>query len=130
MKWYGNLYLGSGLEGKKEKLIKKLETNAGLHGVYLLTLAAAERDLFDVFSADVMLQPVMHSLCPMIVGLAKSKQDALDIAIDIINKTYEETGGFDVKQYLLSHVQQDVEAVVEYPMNRLKPRRRLFFEKK
>ena len=115
---------------KKEKLVKNLETNAGLPSVYLLTLASGERDLFDVFSADVMLQPVMHGLCPMIVGVTKDKQEALDIAIDIVKKTYLDTGGFDIKTYLFEQIAKDMEPVVEYPSYRLKPRRRLLFGKK
>lgn len=130
MKWYGNLYLGSGLEGKKENLIRKLESNAGLPGIYLVTLSANERDLFDVFAADVMLQPLMHGRCPLIIAMAKGKKAALDIALNLVKETYEKTGGFDVKTYLIQQIPPEKEAIVEYPMERFKPVKRRIFRKR
>lgn len=130
MKWYNRLYLGSGLEGKKEKLIRKLECNAGVPGLCLLTLASNGKDLFDIFSADYLLQPVLHGHCPMIVALTKSHEEAVEIAIQITMEAYEKTGTFDVKSYLLSCVPESEDPVTEYPMDRLRPRRRSLFGKK
>lgn len=130
MKWYGNLYLGSGLEGKKENLIRKLESNAGLPGIYLVTLSANERNLFDVFAADVMLQPLMHERCPLIIAMTKGKKAALDIALNLVKETYEKTGGFDVKTYLIQQIPPEKEAIVEYPMERFKPVKRRIFRKR
>ena len=130
MKWYNRLYLGSGLHGKKEKLIRKLECNAGLPGICLLTLASNGKDLFDIFSADYLLQPVLHGHCPVIVALTKSREEAVDIAVQIIMEAYDKTGSFDVQGYLFGCVPPSEEPVTEYPMDKLRVRRRSLFGKK
>lgn len=130
MIWYRKLYLGSGLLEKKEKLIRKIECNAGTVGLYVITLAANERDLLDIFSTDILLQPVMHGHCPMIVGLAKGYDAAVKLATDIVMEVYEHTGGFDVRSYLASRMDEGEEPAYHYPMEQLKPRRRIWFQKK
>lgn len=130
MKWYRKLYLGSGLEDKKDKLIKKLEGNAGVPGLYVITLASNGKDLFDIFSADMLLQPVLHGHCPTIVGLTKSWEEAVGIAEKIVVATWQQTHSFDVWGYLREAAGTDEDAVCEYPMDKLKRRRKGLFGKK
>ncbi len=129
MKWYRKLYLGRGLEGKKDKLIKKLECNAGAPGLYVVTLAANGKDLFDIFSADMLLIPVTHGHCPLIVGLAKRKKEAIEMTEEIIMSCWRETGKFDVWAYLKGQAEMDGEAIEEYPMDKLRRRGRGLFRK-
>lgn len=125
MKWYRDFYLGKGIRDK-EKLMKRIETNAGCPGVYLVTLAANSRDLFDVFSADLLMQNVLHGHCPMIVGAAKGKENAIEIATTIALDAHRQNGDFNVCRYLQEQAGEQ-EMAYEYPMERLKKRRRFGF---
>lgn len=123
MKWYRELYLGKGIRDR-DGFIRKIETNAGQPGVYLVTLAANNRDLFDVFSADLLFQPVLHGHCPLIVGAARGKDAAVEIATGIALDAYRKNGDFDVRRYLKERVSDGGAMVYEYPMEKLKKRKR------
>ena len=129
MKWYRNLYLGKGIRQPKEQLIKKVETCAGLPDLYLITLAANGRDLFDVFLADFLQQSVLHGHCPLIVGMARGRRAALKLATDIALDAYRANGNFDIPGFLAESVEAGEEMVYEYPMEKLKKKKRFGFGK-
>lgn len=150
MKWYRNLYLTESIRKDKQTLIEKAEKNAGLPGIYLVTLAANGQDLFDVFSASQLLQAPLHGHCPVIVGMAKGRDEAIDLALQTALEAYERNGDFNIRKYLQQeweslsaeekekeyllekelHAHMDKETdegfYFEYPMERLKKRRYFF----
>lgn len=127
MKWYRDLYLDERIKKSKEQLIKKAETNAGLPGIYLITLAANGRDLLDVFAADLLFFPALHGRCPMIVGAAKGKDAAVSLAAKIAMEAYRSSGNFDIPRYLRGRMPDGQEIAWEYPTQRLKKKRRFGF---
>ena len=129
MKWYRDLYLGEGIKKSPKQLIQKVETNAGLGNMYLVTIAANGRDLFDIFSTNLLFQPVLHGHCPLIVGMAKSHEDAVSIAVQITMEAYQQYGDFDIYRYLESRLDESEEMIYEYPMEKLKKRKRFKFRK-
>ena len=38
-------------------------------------------------------------MCPEIVGIAKGKEDAMDLVTEMIQTIFSETGGFEIKEY-------------------------------
>ena len=47
----------------------------------------------------VFIQKSYYARCPEIVGMAKGKDEAIDLAVDIVKNIYGETGAFQVKEY-------------------------------
>ncbi len=129
MKWYRDLYLGEGLKQNKEKLVKKAETCAGMPNIYVITLAANGRDLLDIFLADLLIQPVLHGRCPLIVGMAKGRREAVRLASDIVMEAYRANGDFDILKFLRERTGDGGAMVCEYPAEHLKKRRRSGFGK-
>lgn len=129
MKWYRKLYLGEGIKKSEEQLIKKIETNAGLPNTYLITLAANGKDLFDIFSTNLLFQPVLHGHCPLIVGIAKGWEEAAELAAGIALEAYRQNGDFDIQKYLQGRMEDGEEMVYEYPMEKLKKRKWFGFRK-
>ncbi len=148
MEWYRNLYLTEGVHQKKQTLIEKIEKNAGLPGIYMVTLAANGRDLFDIFSADLLFQTPLHGHCPMIIGIARGKEEAVDLAAQLALAAYQKNGDFNIRKYLRDQwqelsdmkkeeqlrmeksmraytgMEEDSDFYFAYPMERLKKRRR------
>ena len=120
--WYSRLYMDDGLEEKKEKLIHKIEHAAGTPGVYLITLASNEKNLLDIFSADQLLWPVMHRLCPVIIGMTRSYDSAVELASSIILESYEKTGTFRIDTFLRQRLDENEPYVVHYPLKKRKRR--------
>lgn len=129
MNWYRKLYLSENVKKSKEELMDKLEKNAGLPGMYVITLASNGRDLFDIFSADQFLQPVLHGLCPPIIGMASGYGEAVELAKEIVLAAYRAKGNFDMRTYLQEQMEEGEEWLYQYPMQKLKKRKRFLFGK-
>lgn len=129
MNWYRKLYLGETVKKSKEELMDKLEKNAGLPGMYVITLASNGRDLFDIFSANQLLQPLFHGLCPPIIGMASGYDEAVELAKEITLAAYRAKGNFDITPYLQEQMENGEEWLYRYPMEKLKKRKRFLFRK-
>ncbi len=51
MHWAKHLYLSEKTAAKKDKIIRKARRGAGMVGIYFITLASNEENLFDIFHA-------------------------------------------------------------------------------
>ena len=130
MDWYTQLRVSEDLEKKKDKIIDKIEHGAGTPGVYLITLASNEKNLLDIFAADQLLWPVMHRLCPMIIGMTKSYDEAAEMAAAWILEAHEKTGSFQVEPYLRRLLPKGEELAVHYPIRKRKSLWRMPFRRK
>lgn len=101
MKFYKNLYLGVGLEKKKEKIIEKLETGKYPLTLYILTLAQTEENQLEFYSTLMLRQKLIADKDVFVVGLATGYEDALYMVEEITREVYEKTGGADIRGYLL-----------------------------
>ncbi|MDY3917852.1 MAG: hypothetical protein SOZ59_02475 [Candidatus Limivivens sp.] len=101
--WYEPLYVGPEAAKKKEKLIKKINQNAGLMDVYVITMAANHRDLFDILPTSCLKQPALYRNLPPVVGIACGREEAVGLVIQIVEETLQKTGGADVRSYLREH---------------------------
>lgn len=101
MKFYKNLYLGVGLEKKKEKIIEKLETGKYPLTLYILTLAQTEENQLEFYSTLMLRQKLIADKDVFVVGLATGYEDALYMVEEITREVYEKTGGADIRGYLM-----------------------------
>ena len=74
--WYKNLYVGDTAKKKQKKWMRRIENKKAVPGVWLLTLPSNQQNNLDVIPADLLLQPDVRRNCPMIVGLAVSREEA------------------------------------------------------
>ena len=98
MKWHKPLYVGSQAGRKKKKIVRKLDSREIALGVYVITLASNGRDVFDVLPAYMLYREQVQER--EIVGIAVTKEEALEVCEKIILDVYRTTGGYDVRSYL------------------------------
>lgn len=97
--WYKDLYIGSGIRDS-EKIITKLNNNKLAPGVFLVTLSENPDNMLEIFSAVLLKQDAFRRMCPPIVGLAKGKDEAIELVQQMIQDAYQETGTYQVAEYL------------------------------
>ena len=88
MIWYKYLYLGETAKKHRFSILQKLRLGKVQPGVHVITPASGGHNLLDILPAYVL------------VGVGASYQDAVETVGRIVDETYRETGGFDVKTYL------------------------------
>ena len=64
---------------KQKKWMRRIENKKAVPGVWLLTLPSSQQNNLDVIPADLLLQPAVRRNCPMIVGLAVSREEAFEL---------------------------------------------------
>lgn len=99
VKWISNFYRGTGVE-KPEELKAKINAGAFLPGVYLLTLSDNPQNIMEILPAALLRQKSSVYLCPLVIGVAYGKEEAMELVCDIVKEVYQKTGSFCVEEYL------------------------------
>lgn len=97
--WYKNLYYGE-KAARHKKLIKfNIRTgHAGLN-TFVLVMPGGDSNMFDIYRTAEFKQKIYNSRTLRVVGIAKGKEEALELTTQIINDVYTKTGGFDVRKF-------------------------------
>lgn len=99
--WYDNLYFDEENAKKKARLLRRLEKGKPEPNVYVLALPdTRDRNILDIFNSLELMQPHYKGRKKYIVGIARSKQAAVELAADIVGEMYGASGGFDLRAYL------------------------------
>ena len=95
MIWYKYLYLGETAKKHRFSILQKLRLGK------VQPPASGGHNLLDILPAYVLRQNYYREQADLlIVGVGASYQDAVETVGRIVDETYRETGGFDVKTYL------------------------------
>lgn len=97
MKWHKDLYVGEDAKKKIKSIQHRLEKHSAALGVYVVTLAANGKDLLDVLPAFFLYREKNRDVT--ILGVAVTKEEALEVCAQMILDVYKKTGGFDVRSY-------------------------------
>lgn len=99
MKFYKNLYVGSTVRDV-HKVKRKLITNAGQLGIYVITLCKG-RDQLEIYHCALLQQRYYRKNPPYIIGIANGYEEALELVRQIAEEAYRQRGDCDLKKYLL-----------------------------
>lgn len=100
MTWHENLYVGESIIHKTDKIKWKICHNAGQPSIYVIALASNEQNLLDIIPARELMQKGYPKQKLYIVGLAKGYEEAVEVAVSIVDEVYQATGSFAVRSYL------------------------------
>lgn len=101
MIWYKYLYLGETAKKHRFSILQKLRLGKVQPGVHVITPASGGHNLLDILPAYVLRQRYYREQPDLlIVGVGASYRDTVQTIGRIVDETYRETGGFDVKTYL------------------------------
>ena len=98
LKWCKDLRIGEGVK-KADKIRRKLNHGKIVPGVYLITFSENPRNLLEIIPALTLIQQSAADICPEIIGIAGDKDEAVDMATEIIQEVYDKTGDFHIEEY-------------------------------
>jgi hypothetical protein len=107
MKWYRDLYMGDSICDKKNRIKWKINHNAGVVNIYVIAFSSNQSNLLDIIPAWVLMQKSYPKKELKIIGLAKGRREAFELVRRIIDETYKNTGGVDVRSYLREEKRRD-----------------------
>lgn len=97
--WTSRLYVGENMKKKKETAVASINNREATFGVYCIAFASHSNNLFDIMDANELLFPHYKKMEMKIVGLAKGKEEAVNLVREMIMEVYNKTGNFDVRTY-------------------------------
>ncbi len=100
IKWADNMYFSEGIkESKRKKLMKNIEKGSLKFEVYCITFATNTNNLFDIINVNELLFPYYQRKDIYIIGLANSREEAKELAANMLIEIYNNTGDFKVREY-------------------------------
>ncbi|MCI5621502.1 MAG: hypothetical protein MR355_08105 [Lachnospiraceae bacterium] len=102
MHWYDKLYVGESIQKGADRLRWKIEHRAGTIDIYLLTFPSNRENLLDIIPAVELMQKSYPRKELFVIGMERGRDNAMQMAADILDEVYHETGSFDVRSYILS----------------------------
>ena len=103
LKWHKNYYRGTSIKNIS-KIRLKLIQGKPVPGIYLITLSENPHNQLEILPALTLVQETAARICPEIVGIAKGKEEALELITDMVQTIYEETGELNIKEYSVRSV--------------------------
>jgi hypothetical protein len=105
MKWYKNLYVSEEAESEKKNIIKSIKKNKLVFFGYVIIIEAKNNSgsdgLLTILHSAFFLKNYAKRDEVLIVGIAYSRRDALELAGNIVYEVYQKTGGFDIREYII-----------------------------
>ena len=101
MKFCRKLYVGESIRNP-ERVKWRLRHNAGQFSVYVIALAASPEDQLDIIHSGYLKQRCFDTEHMLVVGLASSRQEALEIVMRLAEEVVRETGDADIRGYILN----------------------------
>lgn len=100
MEYYKNLYLSSSIK-KPEEYIKKLKKKKITASFFVITLANGP-DQLEIHPASCLAQSYFHQRTLVVVGLAQTHEEAVELIIQIVEESLSKRGDCNLKEYLNS----------------------------
>lgn len=97
--WKDNFYIDGSIKDP-DRVRRAVDGRKPALGVYLLTLSDTPGNILEIISASFLMQKTLRCVCPPVIGMAKGKEAAMDLAVQILEEVYRNTGGFQVKEYM------------------------------
>ncbi len=99
--WNKTLYVGTEASKYEKRIRKRLDRGKSVIGHYLITIAEGQNDELDLISTTLLTQDILRARIPLIVGLAYDRREALDLLVRITDDCVRETGGAQIRKWLL-----------------------------
>ena len=109
MKYYYALYMNDYSKKKQADIIKKLEKDKRQINTYLISLTKNEKNHIEIFHSVLLIQKAMEKEDLFIVGIANGYFEALELVEKITQEVYDETGGVDIRNFILQKQQKHEE---------------------
>ena len=112
MRYYHALYVSQKLALRKTEIKHKIERGEWQLNKYLIVLTRNEQNHLEFFDSVLLLQKLFEKEDLFIVGIAEGHSGALEIIQKITEEVYRETGGTDIRNYILWKQQEYEESSV------------------
>lgn len=99
LKWMKNYYIGDKVKNPT-RIRARVTAGKFVPDIYIVTLSDNPGNILEILPAGMLMQRGMRAICPLIVGMARGREEAMEMVQEIIQQVYTATGDFKIKEYL------------------------------
>lgn len=101
--WYERLYVGESVNQKRIKKIKeRISHNKKVRDIYCLCVIKERKyELLIISSQDLLREKKYHEGL-MIVGIARGKDEAMALTVQMIQEIFTQTKDVKIKEYFIA----------------------------
>ena len=100
IRWLDPLYVSESAKQDLERTKRRIKRHRGLLDIYVLILSTNRSDQIDIIHANYLLQPWFVHRELIVVGIAKSKWESVQLAVRLVDEAMREHGCPDLRTYL------------------------------
>lgn len=100
MHWYKHLYIGKKAEKVREGIISGIEQKKLQLEVFVIIRPESGHNLFEIYPSPILLLPPYREQEFLVIGIAVTYWEALEVVRRIVEDLYQKTGTFDVEKFL------------------------------
>lgn len=97
---YENLYIGESLQHNKDRIIRRMKKGKVVLRLFCVTLPLGSHGLIEIYPYYELQQPWLKAQHVVVIGLAKTREEAFLLVQEIVEEVYEKTRGFEIAHYL------------------------------
>lgn len=105
VRFVDKLFISNSVASKISSIKLKTVSGIGMFKVYFVTLALSSHDIFDIYSASVFKQRGMRRSDIVILGVAGSYEEALELTNEMVSECLEHINDpLKMRQYFEQYV--------------------------
>ncbi|MGN0255583.1 MAG: hypothetical protein ACI4D6_06385 [Chordicoccus sp.] len=101
MHYCNRLYIGKSAQRYEKRIRARLDAGKTDTGHYLITLASNGTDMLDIIGTGFLVQSPLARL-PMIVGIARTKKEAINMVVQMVDDCLASRGDCDLRAFFES----------------------------
>ena len=99
MRWYPKLYTGPLAAEHRYAIIRGIRARKLQPSVYVITRAVFSDGILDIYRSAEFRKERVRAADPMILGIALTRDEAFEVAKNIIEDLYHRNGDFDIDAF-------------------------------
>lgn len=99
LKWMKNYYIGDSVKNPT-RIRARITAGKFVPDIYIITLSDNPGNILEILPSGMLMQRGVRAICPLIIGMARGRDEAMEMVREIIQRVYTETGDFKIKEYL------------------------------
>ena len=104
MKWAKKLIYGEEAGKKRTGYVMKLKMGKGIFGLYAIVVNSESPNQMEIIHSKELMWKKYPKDNLILIGLARGEDEAYEVVEKLAKRTYEKTGAYDMKAYVLEHM--------------------------
>lgn len=100
MNWYEHLYVGEKAKKKQYSILQGLREGELRPEVYVIMPPAGGNNILEIVPSVLLTAPPYRNRDILIMGVAVTYWEALEVAGNIVDDMYQKTGGFCLQELM------------------------------